>query len=531
MAPIPSTPGRTAATLQQTRFRPGIASWISRHAVRTPDKPAIMMTDCAMTYGELDRRIWQVARLLREQGIKAGDRVSVLHENGLQFMPAVLAILRIGAVYVPLNPRLTASEMAGLISDSEPRLLITQAKFVNRLPAILGDADDVLAVVTDSMPPGSGERAILWPAPDADSSPFNIMDFDDDTAAGIFYTSGTTGLPKGAIITHANIRAVATQLAVDIGFTRTDRPLVSLPMSVSGAMLAGVLPFLHLGCTLRVLEQPSPELIISAIRRFRPTYMASVPTVYKSLLDHPDFADVDLSCFTRVLSAAAPMPVALIERFQDRGLSVFIQGFGMTETCGFTTCLMPEDAVSRAGSIGKPLLYSDARIFNGSLEAAPGETGELCVSGPAVMAGYWRRKDLQPIVDGWLRTGDLGYADEDGYLYLNGRLKDLIISGGYNVHPAEVEEVLYQLPQIAEAAVVGLPDEHWGERIVAVVRPRPPQGDGLTSQQVLDHCSARLADYKRPKEVVMVRDPLPVNPTGKLVKTRIRDALAQGALG
>jgi fatty-acyl-CoA synthase len=525
------TPLKNALTMKDARYRPGVASWITRHADREPDKPAIVMSESAMTYGELDIRIWQVARALRDQGVQAGDRVGVLHENGLQFMPAVLAVLRLGAIYVPFNSRLADTELARLVADSEPRLLITQSTFADRLPVVLGDAAGVRWLCTDAAPPGHDPRTASWPTANADARPFDIADFSDDSAAGIFYTSGTTGLPKGAVITHANIRAVATQLAVDIGFTRADRPLVSLPISVSGAMLAGVLPFLHLGCTLRVLEQPSAELIISAIRTFRPTYMASVPTVYKVLLDHPDFIDLDLSCFTRVLSAAASMPVALIERFQERGLSVFIQGFGMTETCGFSTCLLPEEAMSRVGSIGKPMLYSDARIFNGDVEAAPGETGELCISGPAVMAGYWKLPDLNPIVDGWLRTGDLGYADGDGYLYVTGRLKDMIISGGYNVYPSEVEDALYQLPQLAEAAVVGVPDEHWGERVIAVVRARPGHPDGLDPQMVLDHCAGQLAHYKCPKEVIMVSEPLPVNPTGKMAKNRIREALAAGTLG
>jgi fatty-acyl-CoA synthase len=515
----------------EIRFRPGVASWISRHAARLPDKPAIVMTEESMTYGQLEKRTWQVARLLHDQGVRQGDRVIVLHENNLQFMPAVLAILRLGAVYVPFNPRLADVEVAALIADSAPRLVITQSQFAGRLPAVLKGAGDVTCIFTDGNSECPDHRTAQWPVEDADDSPFGIPDFDDYAAAGIFYTSGTTGLPKGAIITHGNICSVSTSLAVDIGFTSRDRPLVSLPMSVSGPMLAGVLPFLHLGCTLRILEQPAPTLIASAIRTFRPTYMASVPTVYKALLDHPEFQDIDFSCFTRVLSAAAPMPVSLIERFQERGLSSFVQGYGLTETCGFSSYLMPEDAVSKAGSIGKPLLYSDVRIFNSGVEAAPGESGEICVSGPSIMAGYWKREDLNPINDGWLHTGDLGYADEDGYLYVTGRLKDMIITGGYNVYPAEVESVLYQLPQLAEAAVIGVPDEHWGEKVVAVVRRRQDVPEDLTPQMVLNHCASQLSGYKCPKEVVLVREPLPLNPTGKIMKARIREAFEANLFG
>ena len=294
-------------------------------------------------------------------------------------------------------------------------------------------------------------------------------------------------------------------------------------------MLAGVLPFLHLGCSIRLLERPDPQLIADAIRDFRPSYMANVPTVFKALLDHPAFDDLDLTCFTRVLSAAASMPVSLIDRFRERGLAVFVQGYGLTESCGFSTALMPEDAERKAGSIGKPFLYSDVRVFaaDGS-ECGPEEIGELCVSGPSVMAGYWERRDERPIVDGWLHTGDLGYADQEGYLYVTGRLKDMIISGGYNVYPAEVENVVYRLPGVAEAAVIGVADDRWGERIVAVVRPRP--GVLMASDEVLAACRAELADYKCPKEVVVVDDPLPINPTGKIVKARLREAYAAGSL-
>ncbi|WP_104106662.1 AMP-binding protein [Nocardioides sp. 616] len=521
----PSAAPRTASDL---RFRPGVAAWITRHADRTPDKPAIITSERTLSYADLERRTWQVADALRQLGVSRGDRVAVLHENHAEFMPATLGILRLGAVYVPLNLRLAAPEMAALVADSEPVALITTSGYRDQA-ALFARANPALSTFfTDVAPEDFPGRVATWPQPDQVVTPFAVEEFDDDSAAGLFYTSGTTGLPKGAIITHGNIRSVATSLAVDIGFTGQDRPLVSLPISVSGAMLAGVLPFLHLGCTLRLLEQGTPEAIAAAIRDHRPTYMASVPTVFKSLLDHPSFTDLDLTCFNRVLSAAAPMPVSLIERFQARGLSVFVQGYGLTESCGFSTYLMPEDAVRKAGSIGKSLLYSDVRVFRDELEAAPGEIGEIRVSGPSVMAGYWRRPDERPVVDGWLCTGDLGYADEEGYLYVTGRLKDMIVTGGFNVYPAEVENVIYQLPEVAEAAVIGVPDDHWGERVVAVVRPHP--GTDLDEAAVLAACAQSLADYKRPKEVLLVRSSFPINATGKVMKAQLRESLVAGTL-
>jgi fatty-acyl-CoA synthase len=516
---------RTAAAL---RFRPGVAAWITRHADRFPDRPAIVMSDRALTYAQLERRTWQVATALQSLGVRQGDRVAVLHENHAEFMPATLGILRLGAVYVPLNPRLSDREMAALVADSEPVALVTRACHATRARHFATVTPALTTLFTDEVPEGFEAPVAPWPGAEAPATPFAVEEFPDDTPAGLFYTSGTTGIPKGAVITHRNIRSVATSLAVDIGFTSQDRPLVSLPISVSGAMLAGVLPFLHLGCTLRLLEEGTPEAIAAAIRDHRPTYMASVPTVFKMLLDHPSFADLDLSCFNRVLSAAAPMPVPLIERFHERGLSVFVQGYGLTESCGFSTYLMPEDAVRKAGSIGRSLLYSDVRVFVGDREAAPGEVGELRVSGPSIMAGYWRRPDEVAIVDDWLHTGDLGYADEEGYLYVTGRLKDMVVTGGYNVYPAEVESVVYGIEGVAEAAVVGVPDDHWGERVVAVVRPHP--GSGISAETVRQACADALADYKVPKEVVLVEAPLPVNPTGKIVKARIRDGLRDGTL-
>jgi fatty-acyl-CoA synthase len=520
---VTATPVVTAGSARTARelvFRPGVAAWVTRHADREPDKPAVVMTDATLTYADLERRTWQVAATLREHGVRIGDRVGVLHDNGLEFLPATLAIMRIGAVFVPLNTRLADAELAALVRDSRPRVLVTESAAADRLPDVL-DGAGLPCLFTD--------RPETWPGADAPATPFEVGDFDEDAAAGLFYTSGTTGLPKGAIITHRNIRSVSTSLAVDIGFTRHDRPLVSLPISVSGAMLAGVLPFLHLGCSIRLLERPDPQLIADAIRDYRPSYMANVPTVFKALLDHPAFDDLDLTCFTRVLSAAASMPVSLIERFRERGLAVFVQGYGLTESCGFSTSLMPEDAVRKAGSIGKPFLYSDVRVFlPDGCEAAPGEVGELCVSGPSVMAGYWERPDERPVVDGWLRTGDLGHADQEGYLYVTGRLKDMVISGGYNVYPAEVENVVYRLQGVAEVAVIGVPDEQWGERVVAVVRARP--GERIAAEDVLAACRAELAGYKCPKEVVLVDAALPVNPTGKIVKARLREAYASGAL-
>ncbi len=506
-------------TAQELVFRPGIATWVTRHADRAPDRPAVVMTDRTLTYAELDRRTWQVAHTLRAHGVRIGDRVAVLHDNHPEFLPATLAVLRLGAVFVPLNARLADAELAALVSDSRPTVLVTESAADERLAGVLGGA--TLTVLRTDGPD--------WPGDDAPADPFDVGDFDEDAAAGLFYTSGTTGLPKGAVITHRNIRSVSTSLAVDIGFTRHDRPLVSLPISVSGAMLAGVLPFLHLGCSIRLLERPDPQLIADAIREWRPTYMANVPTVFKALLDHPAFDDLDLTCFTRVLSAAASMPVSLIERFRERGLAVFVQGYGLTESCGFSTALMPEDAERKAGSIGTPFLYSDVRVFTADgREAGPDEIGELCVSGPSIMAGYWERPDERPIVDGWLRTGDLGYADAEGYLFVTGRLKDMVITGGYNVYPAEVENVVYRLPGVGEAAVIGVPDEQWGERVVAVVRPRP--GATVDPDAVLAACRAELAAYKCPKEVLVVDAPLPINPTGKIVKARLRESYAAGSL-
>ncbi|WP_052336411.1 class I adenylate-forming enzyme family protein [Nocardioides alkalitolerans] len=513
---------RDRPTARDLAYRPGVATWITRHADRLPTKPALVLDGVTLTYRDLETRTWQVARTLRALGVRVGDRVGLLHDNHAEFLPVTLAILRLGAIYVPLNARLADDEIAALVADSRPSVLVTQEARLPRATALADGRADLVVRTTDGPD---------WPGVDAPADPFDVGAFDEDSPAGLFYTSGTTGLPKGAIITHRNIASVATSLAVDLGFDRDDRPLVSLPISVSGAMLAGVLPFLHLGCSIRLLEVATPELIAAAIRDYRPSYMASVPTVFKALLDHPSFDDLDLSCFQRVLSAAASMPVSLIERFRERGLEVFVQGYGLTESCGFSTCLMPEDALRKVGSIGRPLMYSDVRVLVGDREAEPGEIGELCVSGPSIMAGYWERPDERPIVDGWLRTGDLGHADAEGYLYVTGRLKDMVITGGYNVYPAEVENVVYQLPGVAEAAVIGVPDERWGERVVAVVRARPDAApDAVTAATVGALCARHLADYKRPKEVLVVTTPLPVNPTGKIVKARLRTAYAEGSL-
>jgi len=522
------TPTHIVRTANDLRFRAGVSAWITRHADRTPTTPAIIMDDAQLSYSGFEKRVWQIARVLRENGITRGARVAVLHKNHLEFLPTTMAILRLGAIFVPLNLRLSNAEMATLMADSTPKVLISSSDYRDQVTHLLSQDPSLIVLFTDDVSP-SGTNAIAeWPATDADGTPFPIETFDEDTPAGLFYTSGTTGLPKGAIITHNNIRSVATSLTVDVGFNRHDRPMISLPLSVSGTMLAGVMPFLHLGCTLRILEQAAPESISEVIRTYRPTYMASVPTVYKSLLDHPSFSNLDLSCFTKVLSAAAPMPIALIERFQQRGLEVFVQGYGLTESCGFSTCLLPEDAIRKAGSIGKPLLYSDVRIFNEDKEAEAGTIGEIRVSGPSIMAGYWNRPDESAIVDGWLCTGDLGYADEEGYLYVTGRMKDMIVTGGYNVYPAEVENVIHKLDAVAEASVIGVPDERWGERVIALVRAQ--SGRDLTEESIERVCADALADYKRPKEIRLVKDEFPVNATGKIIKKRLQDAYVSGTL-
>jgi long-chain acyl-CoA synthetase len=463
-----------------------LAVMLREAALAQPDKPVCLLDDRQVTYAELDRDAASVAGGLQAKGVLPGDRVAVQLPNGPDFLAAYFGILRAGAIMVPLNPQLTLHEYDYVLANSGARLHITDAVSIPRTEPW----DDV-----------------------APTRP-------DDTAV-ILYTSGTTGRPKGAELTHVQLYLSATIVGDVFGVEPDDVALAVVPFfHVFGLSGVANVAVRH-GTTLAFIDRFEPVAALDAMERHRISVIAGVPTMFYALLPE-DLSGRDLSSFRVASSGGASMPGAVIEEFEAKfGVSI-LEGYGLTETASTATVNRAHDR--KVLSVGKALWGTELRIAGKdgeSLPAGPDHIGEVLVRGFNVMKGYYGNPIAteQTVVDGWLHTGDLGYLDEDGFLYIVDRLKDLIIRGGYNVYPREVEEVLYAHPAIGEAAVIGRPDDRLGEEIVAVVSFRP--GLSATADDLLAHCHERLARYKCPREVRILPE-LPKTPSGKLIKKDLR---------
>jgi fatty-acyl-CoA synthase len=346
-----------------------------------------------------------------------------------------------------------------------------------------------------------------------------------DDPAAILYTSGTTGGPKGAVVTHSNILHMTLNFVIHAGLCSDDRSLLFLPLCFTGGLLPISMPVLHAGGVLVLQPGFDPAAALAAIERERVTFVAGVPTTFAAMLGHPAQPSTDLSSLRLAMVGAAPVPIPLLSAWRERGVPM-LQCFGITEASGIDLYLAPEHADARHGSCGAPTLYCDARLVrDDGAEPEAGEVGELLLSGPMVMRGYWRDDAATEatITDGWLHTGDLATRDADGFFTIVDRKKDMIITGGLNVYPAEVEAALYRCEGVAEVAVVGMPDRRWGEAVTAFVVARP--GANLDPRALIDACRRSIADYKTPKRIELVAE-LPRTASGKVRKGVLRDRAA-----
>jgi fatty-acyl-CoA synthase len=490
----------------------GLGSWPARRARKTPHRTALIHGGTSLTYAQLYDRTTRLAHALRSRGIRRGDRVAYLGPNHPSYLETLFAAGTLGAVFVPLNTRLAGPEIAFQLADSGAKALVYAPSHAGLVAGLPGDTD-VRAYVEVG---AEYEEAVAG----APAEPVDEPVAPDDTCI-IMYTSGTTGRPKGAMLTHANLTWNAVNVLVDTDLIADERALVSAPLFHTAGLNMMTLPVLLKGGTCVLVEAFDPNATFDLIEQHRITFMFGVPTMFEQVARHPRWPGADLSSLRILTCGGSPVSTPLIAAYQERGLT-FLQGYGMTEASPGALFLDAEHAVSKAGSAGVPHFFSDVRVVRPDLTPVDvGETGEIIVRGPHVMPGYWGlpEETAASFADGWFRSGDAARVDEDGYVHIVDRIKDMIISGGENIYPAEIEDVLLTHPDIAECAVIGVPDEKWGEVPRAVVVPR--EGVRVDPDEVLASLAGRLAKYKIPKSVVLA-DELPRTASGKLLKSRVR---------
>ncbi|GAA3238929.1 long-chain fatty acid--CoA ligase [Pseudonocardia petroleophila] len=502
----------------------GIGHWVTRRAFLHGERTAFVSGDDHYSYTDVDRRTDQVASALRDLGVRKGDRVAVLLVNSVEFMELLLGCAKIGAITVPINVRLAGPEIGYILADSGADV------FAFHEPL----ADGAVAALAE---PGVRvrHRIRVWgPARDGEigydaflsggaAEPFH-GDVDGSDVAFIMYTSGTTGRPKGAMLTHDNLLWNAVNvLGTAHGLRGSDVTVAVAPMFHIGGLGVHTLPLLYAGGTSVILPSFDPVGTLKAMAESRATVQFMVPAMWSALTRVPDFDSYDLSALKLAMGGGSPVPLTVIDFMQQRGVP-FSEGFGMTETAPLVSILETDHVTAKAGSIGRVAVHVDARIVDPDDRDLPPDTvGELLVRGRNVFVGYWMKPaaTAEAFRSGWFHTGDLGRIDPEGFITLVDRKKDMIISGGENVYPIEVEQVLFQHPGVLDAAVVGGPDEKWGERVVAVVVADPAAGAEPAAEDLIAWCRDRLAHFKCPREVHLVAE-LPRNATGKLLKTELR---------
>ena len=489
-----------------------------------PDHPLCHISDLTFSYAQVDEISGRVASALLASGLRRGDKVAVQLPNLPQFLFTYFAILKAGLVMVPLNPLLKAAEVAYQLEDSESRLLITFEGFAAEAVAGARQAGNVPVYVvnlpgSDLRPEGARPYDELYFADDTGE----IEPTDADDTAVIIYTSGTTGQPKGAELTHFQLYMNCTVAGELFGFEDDDIGVAVLPMFHVFGLSSVLNTAVRFGGTLVLVPRFEAGLVLDAIERHRCTIFSGVPTMYYALLQ-ADLPSRDLSSLRVGISGGAAIPGEVIRAFEEQVPGVVIlEGYGLSETASTTTFNVSAEQ-RRVLSIGKPIWGVQVRVVDEqdkTLPAGPENIGEIVIRGHNVMKGYYRRpqETAEACRGGWFHTGDLAYADEDGYLFIVNRKKDLVIRNGYNVYPREIEEVLFGHPAVAEAAVVGQPDPRVGEEVVAFVVPRP--GADIHPDEIIAYCRERLAAYKYPREIRVAAE-LPKGPTGKILKRELR---------
>lgn len=496
-----------------------IVDWIAHNASNLPEHTATIELPSRRrhSYAEMHQRVGRIATWLTGLGVGRGDRVGVLALNSIDTVEIIFATWRIGAVHLALNFRLTAGELDYIVGNAEPKVLIYDKDLAATAGALTAPVE--YRVEMD----GRGGRS-EFEAACADAEPTPVMvPLEPDDICMLMYSSGTTGSPKGVVITHGMMLYAQVNAGAPMRCTQDMVSLAVMPLFHIGGLQVFTAPALFAGGTAVIMRSFDPGLTLDAMSdpELGVTHFLGVPAIFNALRDHPKNPGADLSRLQYVLAGAESVPDALVSWWGQRGL-VIQEGYGMTENVASCCVLGRDDVARKPGSAGKPLRHIALKVVreDGS-EAAPGESGEIWCRGPVVTPGYWKRDDANAdaFVDGWFRTGDIGSVDDEGFFYVEDRLKDMYISGGENVYPAEIENVLYQMEAIREVAVIGVPDERWGEVGCAVVALQ--ETASLEAEAILAYCRPKLARFKQPAHVVFV-EALPRNATGKVLKFELR---------
>ena len=475
---------------------------------------AVRFGDHELTWGELDQRASALAAGFADAGVGRGDRVGLLMSNRPEFLEVIVACARLGAIVAPFNLRFTAPELAFVVSDADCAVVVTEASLRPGLSMAKANAPGLVVFDADD-----GSLAALI---DADGVAPVVAVRPEDPLF-ICYTSGTTGDPKGAVLTHLSWFYASMTRALQGGINRNDRILLPFPLAFTGG-LALAMVALWSGATLVLEPGFEPGRALQLIESLRITVFMAVPTLFQQIALHPAFAGTDISSIRCASSGGATVPVSLLRTYLDRGITM-TQAYSLTEVSASGITLPYDQALERVGSCGVPAMHSQARIVDGEGdEVGPGVVGEIVIKGPEVMVGYWRKPEATAATlrDGWCHTGDLGTRDADGYFYVVDRAKDMLISGGLNVYPAEIERQLAGLDGVVELTVIGVPDEKWGETPAVIAVLAPTDGASLDAATVLDRCVGQLADFKLPRYLVVRSEPLPRNMSGKVLKAELR---------
>ena len=496
-----------------------LSAFVRYHATRRPGRTAIIYEDRHIRWAELWERVQALAGWLAARGIGPDDVVAVFMKNSPAFVELAMATSHLGAVFLPINYRLAHDEVAYVQENSGARLLLADDEFGD---VVAGLENTVLLDAAAQADPRALTGTRESPAP-----PMRLRQPGD--LFRLMYTSGTTDRPKGVMHSYDNFYWKCMQHVIDVGLSAEDRLLVVGPLYHVGAFDLPGLAVSWLGGTLCILRDFDEAAALAAIETERLTGGWLAPVMLGRLLAYPDRERFDRSTIRWVIGGGEKTPEVRIRQFAELFPNArYIDGFGLTETCAGVTLMEPGRELEKIGSTGRALAHCEVEIRDEAGDPLPpGREGEICLRGAQVTSGYWRdpqKTQASFFAEGWFRTGDVGYLDEDGFLYVTDRKKDMIISGGENISSSEVERVIFAMPEVADVAVIGVPDVKWGERPVAVVVPRP--GAVLDYERVRDHCREHLAGFKVPREL-HIRDALPRNPSGKILKRVLRDEFAR----